>query len=335
MVEVNVTINGIILYCDESCSDLQIGNGYSIKKVSFDEVPFKKKITAGDGNLAINYIGSRIFTNDGIYFMCLQKEDIYQIPEPDIIQGVTLTGRDLMCEEQIEQYKEKEMEFINRMFSLLHLYKAGNIGPKEIFLEHRYTVMGLFNNNQKQTSDNVSRNIVDNRVLILSPDEVINCNSFLQDYSGREFDLLKNCINEFTWGLEQIDIPTGFEQYTTTLEMLLLATNQQGKKEVLSKRVAVLLENDAIKIKSLYDKIKDFYRYRSESLHEGDGRNITKTELIELEEVVRSILVKYLEFCKIAIQRKMQITWDEVKAENINALKIAVGNAITAGVLPA
>lgn len=335
MVEVNVTINGIILYCDESCSDLQIGNGYSIKKVSFDEVPFKKKITAGDGNLAINYIGSRIFTNDGIYFMCLQKEDIYQIPEPDIIQGVTLTDRDLMCEEQIEQYKEKEMEFINRMFSLLHLYKAGNIGPKEIFLEHRYTVMGLFNNNQKQTSDNVSRNIVDNRVLILSPDEVINCNSFLQDYSGREFDLLKNCINEFTWGLEQIDIPTGFEQYTTTLEMLLLATNQQGKKEVLSKRVAVLLENDAIKIKSLYDKIKDFYRYRSESLHEGDGRNITKTELIELEEVVRSILVKYLEFCKIAIQRKMQITWDEVKAENINALKIAVGNAITAGVLPA
>ena len=335
MVDVNVTIHGIILYCDESCSALQLGNGYSILKMSFEEIPFKQKITDGNGNLAISYMGSRIFSNDGIYFMCLQKDDVHQIQESNIIPGVIYTDRDVMCEEQIEQYKEKEIEFLNRMFSLLHIFKTGNIGIKEIFLEHRYTIMGFFNNKQKQRSDNVSRNIVDNRLFILSQNETIACNQFLQDYSGREFDLIKNCINEFTWGLEQVDLPTGFEQYTTTLEMLLLATNQQGKKEVLSKRVAVLLENDVIKIKSLYDKMKDFYRYRSESLHEGDGRNITKTELIELEEVARRALVKYLELCKIAIQGKTHVTWDEVKAEKIDALKASVRIVIASGVLPA
>ena len=40
--------------------------------------------------------------------------------------------------------------------------------------------------------------------------------------------MLKNSIEEFSWGLEQIDIPTGFEQYTTTLEMTLLPSNKLG-----------------------------------------------------------------------------------------------------------
>jgi len=32
MTDVQVTIDGIILYCDESVSALQLGNGYTIKK---------------------------------------------------------------------------------------------------------------------------------------------------------------------------------------------------------------------------------------------------------------------------------------------------------------
>ena len=44
---------------------------------------------------------------------------------------------------------------------------------------------------------------------------------------------------------------TGFEQYTTALEMTLLAKGERGKKEALSKRVAVLLESDTQRIQDI------------------------------------------------------------------------------------
>lgn len=334
MVDVQVTIDGIVLYCDETVSALQLGNGYSIKKEYLEEITFKNKITYGDGKLSISYMGSQLHDNRGIYFMCIHKNDTHEIQLPQMLPGIPVTDRDLMCENQLDNYMDLEMEYLYNKFSLLRLFKKGNIGYKELFLEHKFTVMGFIKNIKKQISDNVSRNIIDTKIFSLTPEEIIDCNNFLHDYSGNEYDLLKSCIGEFIWGLEQVDIPTGFEQYTTALEMIFLATNQQGKKEVLSKRVAALLESDYDKIRILYDKMKNFYRYRSESLHEGDGGNITANELEELEEIVRKVLVKYLEFCKLAIQNNPESTWNDVKEEYINSLKTVVDTLKNEGVLP-
>lgn len=68
MTDVQVTIDGIILYCDESVSALQLGNGYTIKKLYFDVIPFKNKITDGIGKITINYVGSRRKDKIGIFF---------------------------------------------------------------------------------------------------------------------------------------------------------------------------------------------------------------------------------------------------------------------------
>ena len=122
---------------------------------------------------------------------------------------------------------------------------------------------------------------------------------------------------------------TGFEQFTTALEMTLLAPGQQGKKEVLSKRVAVLLENTPADIAALYAKMKTFYRYRSESLHEGDDQNITDTETMELEDIVRRVLCKCLERCKTELSNNAAITWNDIKNQLIIDLmaKVATENA--------
>jgi len=327
MENVQVTIDGIILYCDESIQGLQLGNGYSIKKVYLKDISFKNKITDGNGKININYMGSSLSDDNEIYFMCIHKEESYQIQLPQTRHGIRITGKDLMWENQLDSYKDKEIEYLNRQISLLHLFEKGNIGYKEIFFEHHFTVMGFINNTQKQTSNSVTKNIVDNTFFSLASEKLNACNQFLQNNNGREFDLLKNCIDEFTWGLEQVDIPTGFEQYTTTLEMILLNTNQKGKKEVLSKRVAVLLEDDSVSILKLYEKMKNFYRYRSESLHEGDGRNITNSELKDMEGIVRRVLLEYLDLCKSAIQNNVSSTWNEVKNAKITDLMNAVGIA--------
>lgn len=333
MIDVHVIINGIVMYCDESICSLDWGNGYSIQKMYLEDIPFKNKIVDGNGNLDISYMGSQLNDDKGIYFMCLYKETVYQIQGPQISPGVVITDRDIMCENQLSEYKDNEIKYLVQRFSLLRLFKKGNIGYKEIFFEHTFRAMGLYNT-QKQTSNSVTRNIVDDKIFTLSSEETLACNQFLQNYSGKEYNLLKNCIDEFTWGLEQYDEATGFEQYTTALEMILLGHNQEGKKEVLAKRVSVLLETDPVKLRNLYDKMKNFYRYRSESLHEGDGQNITAVELKELEEIVRSVLKKYLDFCKVALIANPAATWEEIKASKINDLKNLVIAAKTAGILP-
>ena len=134
--------------------------------------------------------------------------------------------------------------------------------------------------------------------------------------------------------MEQTDEATGFEQYTTALEMTMLATGQQGKKQVLSKRTAVLLESNPADITALYNRMLDFYRFRSESLHEGDGQNITSAELLEMEGIVRRVIQKYLSYVSSRIALRPTVTWDELKTEKINDLKNDVQAAVSAGILP-
>ena len=216
------------------------------------------------------------------------------------------------------------------VFSLLRLFKVGNIGTKELFLDHSFS-LGILKNNFNHISDIVTRNITDTRMFSLSATEVQACNTFLVDYCGAPYTLMKDNIDEFVWGQAQVDMATGFEQFTTALEMTLLAPGQQGKKEVLSKRVAVLLENTSTDMAVLYNKMRAFYRYRSESLHEGDNQNITDTELMEMEEIVRRVLCKCLERCKAELAQNAAITWNQIKTQLINDLMVKVAAENAAG----
>lgn len=334
MTDVHVTIDGVVLYCDETLEGISLGNGYTIRKYCLDDLPYKNRLTDGNGRVSINYLGSRMFEENKIYFMCLHKEDIYQIKPPEVRPGIVITGTDTMCEEQLDEYKEKELAYIRKQFSLLRLFKKGNIGCKEIFFIHKFNVLGIFSHTKSQVNDTVTRNIVDSTVYSLSESEVTECNSFLQTYSGREFDLLEDCIDEFLWGLDETDIATAFEQYTTALEMVFLAKNQQSKKQSLSKRIAVLLGTTSEEIDTLYKKMLNFYRFRSESLHEGNDSHITNVELKELEDITRGVLCKYLIFCKQEVTSNSSITWEEIKSDKITDLKNQVKAAIENGILP-
>ena len=334
MPQVNVTIEGIVLNCDDSLDGLALGNGYSIQKQYFDSLPFKEKIVDGRSRLSITYLGSQRYDDSGQgYFLCLHKEDIFQVQLPELLPGVVLTDSDLMCETQLEQYMDREMAYLNTVFTLLRVYKEGNIGPKEVFFTHNFS-MGILHNTMIKTSDNVTRNIVDNRFYMLTSDEKAECSSFLSRNMGKPYVLFHQSMDEFVWGLEQTDEATGFEQYTTALEMTILVTDQQRKKQVLSKRIAVLLENNPTNITALYNRMLDFYRFRSESLHEGNGKNITSAELLEMEGIVRRVMQEYLSYISFQIAIRPAVTWDELKSEKIIDLKNKVQAAVSAGILP-
>lgn len=65
--------------------------------------------------------------------------------------------------------------------------------------------------------------------------------SFFQSIEGLPSNFSNQVLMNSFGGIEQIDVPTGFEQYTTALEMTLLERDVGGKKQKLANRVAVLL----------------------------------------------------------------------------------------------
>lgn len=334
MIDVTVDIAAIIMYCDESILGVNLGQGYTIEKVYLEAITFKDKITDGRGQLNIAYFGSKMQDDNGTYFMCLKKNAVYQIEGPSFnSEQRVLVDNDFMCPEELEAYKETEMSYLHKVFSLLRLYKDGNIGLKDVFFEHRFRVMGFISNTMNHNSVNESRNTVDTRVYSLSHDELTECNQFLIDNAGASYGLMKPCIDEFVWGLEQIDVPTGFENYTTALEMILLETNQRGKKQALANRVSVLIGSTAGDIRSLHGRMLDFYRFRSESLHEGDGSNITKAELVEMEDIVRRVLKKCLLRCNNDLINDNTKTWQSIKEAQINDLVALATAARTNGIL--
>lgn len=329
-MDATVKIGSIIMFCDESVLGLQFGNDYSVVKTYLTDLPYKDRIVDGRDQLDISYLGSVRKDEKGKYFLCLKKEIAYQMQPPQHLVPGVYTNEQLRCDDQVSAFDHNENQYLHKIISLLRVYKAGNIGTKQVFFEHSFSY-GLINNTVRRTSDNVTRNIVDDRVFTLTSSELDQCNRFLRDYSGREYSLMKDNIDEFIQGLAAVRDSIAFEQFTTALEMTLLGQGQQGKKEVLSKRVAVLLEDTPVNISILYVKMKAFYRYRSESLHEGDDQNITGVERLELEDIVRRVLTKCLQRCKAELTRNPTITWSEIKEKIIDQLKTKVTTEVAVG----
>jgi hypothetical protein len=299
-----------------------------------NDLPYKDKITDALGNLRIEYIGSKLTDEGGVYFICLKKHDIFQIADPQLVQNKVMPICGPMCSEELEPYHCAEMEYLYKMFALLHVFQKGNIGFCDVFFDYTYKTLGIMNNNVHHSSHSQSRNIVDKRMFTLTEPKILECNQFLSDYLDAPFVMLKPCIDEYVWGIEQIDEPTGFEQYTTALEMTLLEKDTPAKKQKLSNRVAVLLGSTPADIRQLHIDMQNYYRFRSESLHDGNGANISALELQHLEEIGRRVLCKYLKTCKDEIARNATITWATIKQAVIDNLIIRVAAEKAAGNLP-
>jgi len=320
--------------CDDGISGLTFGNGYHIEKCYFDDLPFKNRIVDGKGRLITEYVGSRLFNGEKMYFYCIVKEDIFQIQASSLRnKSVSIADEALIFENELTEYMDNEMAYLNEKINLLRVYKMGNIGFRNVYFIFNFTPHGFVKHTVNHNNFNTTRNVVDDTKFVLSDAESIACNQWLNDYSGEIYDLMKDCIDKFSWGMEQIDVPTGFEQYTTALEMMLLKHNQHGRKQALANRISALLGKEDEEIQRIHQNILEYYRFRSESLHDGDNSNITKRELKELEQITRQVLRKCLMHCKIEYNSNPGITWYEIKNMIIKDLVEQVTELKNAGVL--
>ena len=107
-----------------------------------------------------------------------------------------------------------------------------------------------------------------------------------------------------------------------------------NKKEMLAKRIALLLGNSDLDIQNIYAKVKSIYVDRSDAVHDGITTNITRNSLDELRNLIRDIGRKYIVHIQNALTSNQNLTFVEAKNDMINNLMHQVTSKIAAGVLP-
>ena len=84
-----------------------------------------------------------------------------------------------------------------------------------IFFTFKYGILGSINSENIKVV-NADVNTIKQNVFSLSEKDVANYNLFIRNYYGTELALMKDTINEFTFGQKQIDEATGFEPVSYT-----------------------------------------------------------------------------------------------------------------------
>lgn len=334
MIYATAIIEGNLVNCDESLIGLDFGNGYSAVKRYIEEYQNKGYITNGKNELNFEYDRSKLTDKNGDFFVCLCKSEIFQIDnELNLKPGHLYTEKDLSYDCDISKYIENERSYLNIVINLCRLFKEGNIGLCDVFIKVSFKY-SIINNKNNYYYHNESRNFVDNRRFCLSNDEKKEFNNYISMFLGMPYDILKTYIDMFSCAFDQIDIATGFEKYITVLEMLILKSNQNNKKQRLASRISVLVGKSDEEICHLHQKMLNFYRYRSESVHDGTRSNITYDELYELESITRRSLRECLNRSEIECRSNCHVTWSEVKEIIIDELREKVTEFRNEGILP-
>lgn len=330
---IDVTVTGILLTTDESIVHVNVGNGYFIEKTKLEDFVYYHDIVDGKNKLITDYYNSRIIQEDNnkenIYFMCLRKTDQFLAQRNVEGNTISITSNPFFNDD-IQNYVDNEFEYINKFISKLQIYKEGNIGIHKIYFNFKYSFIG----NNTYTSKILIKdaNTINSQKYVLSEEECKEFNNFSIKYDHC-FNLSKNIIDEFCFGHKQIDDATAFEQYTTCLEMFMLEKNCQNKKQCLSKRIAVALFVSDADVVATCAKMQDFYKFRSESLHEGNFSNITKNELEELESISRLLIKAFIEYMQNCIAVDSAETLATVKSKWIAMLKNRVMACQSRGLL--
>lgn len=315
-------IEVILLGCDESIKGINPLNGYQINDIKIEEFSHKNDLIDGNGQFLPEYDPriNQSITDKFIYLykkfeaplsVDFQAGKVYKIP----FDGLN---------DDLDAIIESERKRLYQLINLLRVFKTGNIGFVYTFVTQTY-IFGV-NNTRNFKGINKNWNLTNQSVYHLDKNEISSCDDFIHRYWGQEYTIMENIVNQFVFATDQLGKEICFEKLISTLEVMLLKNSERYKKEILSKRVAVLLGQTDSDIKTIYDAMKEYYKYRSKSTHEGDSSNINDRNLGELESITRNVLKKFFEVCHIECGINPNLTWKELKSKEISILTSIVNS---------
>ena len=320
--DIKITVSvSIPIIGDKSIALLSPPNGFSFRETLLEEYIYRDKITDKQGRILSEYRGAVFGDNqERIIYMESNFSSIVKHDKPANSIGF-LNGCDFnrLIEPLHEQVEAKVFQF----FSLLHLFKEGEIARKHSFYSYR-TEVGICKFNQDIDSDIADIITYIRYPMIIYPQEVGDANDLLYCHE-QAYQFLKTIvIDELEYTYHTLDDATNYKNMMTPLEVMFLKNEHGDKKIMLAKRIATLLGNNNTEMKQIYDNVINHYVDRSEAIHEGTTTQITRTALDELRNLVRACTKEYIRNIENELLTNNNCTFRSIKNTLITQLKTTI-----------
>ena len=327
-ISINVTIS-IPIIGDDSIIKIAPPNGFTYKQLAFDKYEYRNHMLDDNGKISTDYHYA-VHNAPDPYIIVLEKSEIIQLKHEHPANSMGfIMGDDLqkLCEPVKNNYERE----LFRYFSLLHLFKEGEIARKYSFYKFE-TQAGCFKPQWTGISLCADMITLILHPMIISNDEITSINELLT-VDPKIYALLKDVlIDDLEYSYHVLDDVTNYKNLVTVLEVLFLRGEYGAKKEMLAKRISILLGDTDEEIKTMYSKIKNIYKNRSDATHDGIITNITKNSLDELRDIIRRIGMKYIDHIQSELIKNPNVTFADVKDTMINNLKQQVPEKIKSGI---
>lgn len=322
-IKVDIKLISILIGADESFLKLELPNNFKIVKFNFSDFPYKNKIIDSNGDIILDYhfakIEQVIDNRKNINFICLTKEDYIYVDYPEVKKNQYISLDKFSIDKAIDNYSEESFKDIDCILSKFMLFKEGNIIVKNIYYTFNYTL--LFNNTKYKeiTISDANTLVIDKYTLI--PSNIPTINKYLNS-NNEAFSLCKGLIDSFTYSYKLTSNGKTLEQLITVCEMIFLThKDTKGKKKCLSKRMAVFIGTTDNEIYRIYSQMKNYYKLRSNSTHEGVDYNISYSTIKGLREYTRKSINKLLDFSNKNLVSNPSLSFSDIKKLLVKNLK--------------
>lgn len=319
-ITINISVS-IPLIGDESIMLVQPPENFSFRKIHLDDYAHKDRITDHRGQVLTEYM-SAINAEEKPYIVCLEQNTSRIVKHDKPVNSIAfMNGSDF--DELIAPIHDEIEAEVLRFFSLLHLFKEGEVARKHSFYFFT-TQEGICKIDRVVVFDAVDIITLIRYPMVITPAEVPALNDLLYNHKQACRMLKPIVIDELEYTYHTLDDATNYKNMMTPLEVMFLHNDYGDKKVMLSKRMAVFLGSSDAEMKSIYDDVKDYYRDRSEAVHEGSVTQITRASVDKLRRLVREAAKKYISVIEQVLATDPTKTFDEIKTIQIAYLKSIV-----------
>lgn len=327
-VHINISVS-IPIIGDESITLVPPPQDFVFSKINLKDYAFKDNITDGQGRILTEYINA-VHQGENDYIICLEKSvgHIVQNDKPANAFAF-ITGSDF--DELIRTLHEDIESTVFRFFSLLHLFKEGEIARKSSF--YKYTAKEGICSTERLKEVTIADVITIVRYpMVFTAADIPSVGDMLYNHPVA-YAMLKNIvIDDLVYTYHTLDDSTNYKNLMTPLEVLFLCNNYGDKKEMLAKRIAVFIGTSDSEMKTIYDYVKNSYKDRSEAIHEGVTDSITRHALDELRNLTRKVTKKYMSVVERELATDPAKSFDDIKTSVISNLKAIVTTKNTLGI---
>ena len=312
-IEISIPIIG-----DMSISKIKPPNGFEFKIEKFDEYEYKDKMINGKKEVLMDFEEAihLIDSEKCVLTLYLKTEKICKSEYAANSIGALCNDGLNPTFDSIKNSYEKELI---KYFSLLHLYKEGDIAWKYSFYKLT-TGEGIVTCTEKTDTVCADMLTLNLNPMVIDDEDIESVNRCLEISKGA-YEILKyNALSDLEYTYHILDNTTNYKNLMSALENLFIKANERdSKSRKLSKRIPLFLEKDYDRNDDLSKKIRRMYDKRSAAVHA--NKKISQDDLNELRKIVRECIKEYFLYVEKKRKSKANISFKEMRSCLINQLK--------------